>query len=296
MTQVSFTLKPVTNRILHAARKRALSRNSVTRSVGPASRRAQQPFKGRPGSLSSPRPPRLGSFYYAVGRPFLGALLTLILILPMLVVGCAVAIAVAIDFRDHKKVFFAQQRMGRGGRPFTIWKFRTMHASTEGHFDSWREGQEQDRVTRLGKILRRSHLDELPQFWNILRGDMAYIGPRPEMVEVHWWAQRSVPGFDARLWVKPGISGLAQLGQGYVGSDVEAYGHKLDADLQYLSRLTFLQDFSILCRTPLWMLRLRGWGPGPVVVMTPAKPAVPKVSGGVARSLDSMTVEASRIS
>jgi lipopolysaccharide/colanic/teichoic acid biosynthesis glycosyltransferase len=139
-------------------------------------------------------------------------------------------------------------------------------------------------------------LDELPQFWNILRGDMAYIGPRPEMVEVHWWAQRSVPGFDTRLWVKPGISGLAQLSQGYVGSDAEAYGHKLQADLQYLSRLTLLQDLSILYRTPLWMLRLRGWSLRSAVVMTPAKPAVPKVSGGVARPLDAMIVEASRVS
>ena len=296
MTQVSSTLNLVTNRILHAARQRALPRNFGTRPVGLPGRRAQRPVKGRPSVLSSPRPPRLGSFYYAVGRPFLGALLTLILILPVLLVGCVVALAVAIDFRALNKVFFAQQRMGQGGRPFTIWKFRTMKASTGGHFDSWRDGQELDRVTRLGKILRRSHLDELPQFWNILRGDMAYIGPRPEMVEVHWWAQRSVPGFDARLWVKPGISGLAQLGQGYVGSDAEAYGHKLHADLQYLSHLTLLQDLSILCRTPLWMLRLRGWGLRSTVVMTPAKPTVPKVSGRVARPLDSMIVEASRVS
>ncbi len=296
MTQVSSIPNPVTNRNLHAARQRALPGTPGTRPVGPTSRQAQRPVKGRPRFLSSPRPPRLGSFYYSVGRPFLGALLTLILILPVLLVCCVVALAVAIDFRDLNKVFFAQQRMGQGGRPFTIWKFRTMQASAGGHFESWRDGQEQDRVTRLGKVLRRSHLDELPQFWNILRGDMAYIGPRPEMVEVHWWAQRSVPGFDARLWVKPGISGLAQLGQGYVGSDAEAYGHKLRADLQYLSHLSFLQDLSILCRTPLWMLRLRGWGLRPVVVMTPAKPPVPKVSGGVARPLDSMIVEAGRVS
>ena len=216
-------------------------------------------------SLSSPRPPRLGSFYYRVARPFLGFLMTIVLVVPVTVAVVLIAFAVAMDFGNPSKVFFAQMRMGRGGKPFTIWKFRTMGDSSSDHYKSWQEGEEEDRVTRLGKFLRRSHLDELPQFWNIICGDMSYIGPRPEMLEVHHWACKSVLSFEARLWIKPGITGLAQLGQGYVGKDGAAYGRKLGADLDYLNKLDFAQDLRILFCTPIWMLRLRGWNPQPAM-------------------------------
>lgn len=223
--------------------------------------------------ISSPGPPCLSTAYFLVLRPILGVLLTAVVFVPVILACAVVALAVAWDFRDPRRVIFAQERVGHRGQAFTIYKFRTMKDAQGGNFQSWEQGVEQERVTRLGSLLRRSHLDELPQFLNILRGEMAYIGPRPEMVSVHKWALESVPGFDARLWVKPGITGLAQLGLGYVGSDEAAYGHKLKADLEYLSRLSLMQDFGILARTPIWMLRLRGWGGLPSVVMAPVNPS-----------------------
>lgn len=261
------------------------SRRGTTRRIkmGDIPRNADPVPLAQGPSLSSPRPPRCGSLYYRVARPIFGALLTIALAVPVTVVGVLVAFAVAVDFGNPSKIFFAQMRMGLGGKPFTIWKFRTMGDSGNDHFGSWQEGEEDDRVTRLGRILRRSHLDELPQLWNIICGDMAYIGPRPEMLEVHDWACRSVPGFDARLWVKPGITGLAQLSQGYVGSDVAAYENKLEADLEYLSRLNLVQDLWILCRTPIWMLRLRGWRPEPAMVLEPVRALLPKIATRVRR-------------
>jgi len=274
MTQASPLNHTVTKHLAQPSRRdttRRIQMGDIPRNADPV------PLTQGP-SLSSPRPPRLGSFYYRVARPFFGALLTIVLVVPVTAVAVLVAFAVAMDFGGPSKIFFAQMRMGRGGKPFTIWKFRTMGDSGKDHFGSWQEGEEEDRVTRLGKFLRRSHLDELPQLWNIICGDMAYIGPRPEMLEVHDWACKSVPGFDARLWIKPGITGLAQLGQGYVGNDVVAYEHKLEADLEYLSRLDFIQDLGILCRTPIWMLRLRGWHPEPAMVLEPVKALVPKIA------------------
>lgn len=185
-----------------------------------------------------------------------------------LIVGCApLALLISIPIalvnlaihRDPRQILFAQDRIGRGGRLFRILKFRTMVGTQRGNYDSWSNGHDQLRVTKFGRFLRNSHLDELPQLINVMRGDMSIIGPRPEMVEIEAWAVREVPGFGVRLAVKPGITGYAQVVQGYTGRDVQAYTEKLEHGVTYLRSMSFGLDLWILWRTAVTMLKLDGW-------------------------------------
>jgi len=130
-------------------------------------------------------------------------------------------------------------------------KFRTM---VDG------AGDDRERVTRFGRFLRNTHLDELPQFWNVLRGDMCLVGPRPEMLATERWAAEHCPEFAERLVLRPGLTGLAQVTQGYTREgDVRAYREKVAWNLRYRERLSLTGDCAILMRTALWMLRGRGW-------------------------------------
>lgn len=198
-------------------------------------------------------------FYARVGRPlFLGALV--LLGLPVaLVLAALVAPVNLCVFGSPRRVFFRQPRVGHRGRVFRIWKFRTMRESARGSHASWSSGEDGLRVTRFGRFLRSSHLDELPQVWNVLCRDMDLIGPRPEMIEVESWAAEHVPGFGERLAIRPGLTGLAQITQGYTGDDVEAYAEKLRINREYLRTLSFATDARIVAGTIAWMLRGRGW-------------------------------------
>lgn len=190
-------------------------------------------------------------------------LLDLILLLPVLPVALALGLPVFLVnlavFRDPRRVFFVQPRVGYRGRTFRIVKFRTMREPKTDSFSSWGGGDDRLRVTRFGRFLRNTHLDELPQVLNVLRGDMSFIGPRPEMVEVEEWARARIPGFSSRLAVKPGITGFAQITQGYTGRDVEAYTEKLRVNDRYRRELSLRLDLAILLRTAAWMARGRGW-------------------------------------
>jgi lipopolysaccharide/colanic/teichoic acid biosynthesis glycosyltransferase len=126
-----------------------------------------------------------------------------------------VAAANLAAFGRLDRVLFTQPRVGHEGRVFRILKFRTMREAQGSSFDSWAAGGDGLRVTALGRFLRNSHLDELPQLLNVLRGEMSIVGPRPEMVEVERWAEGELPGFGRRLAIPPGITGLAQVVQGY---------------------------------------------------------------------------------
>lgn len=208
--------------------------------------------------LGSPRPGRLGATYARFGRPVLLALVTVaasFVAVPLLAV---LALANLIVFRDPRKILFLQERVGLHGASFQIVKFRTMWDARPG--DSTWGGDESPRLTPIGRFLRQSHLDELPQLWNILRGEMAVIGPRPEMRAAHDWAVEHVPGFQSRLWMRPGITGLAQLRTGYTSADAEGYRSKLDVDLEYMGRLGLWMDLKVLALTPFWMMSLKGWG------------------------------------
>ena len=183
-----------------------------------------------------------------------------------LVAPLALALAVPIVainwclFRELRRVLFVQPRIGHRGRMFRIFKFRTMRPARQGEFDSWRAGSDGLRVTAFGRFLRNTHLDELPQLLNVLRGEMDLVGPRPEMVEIHRWACARIPGFPARNALRPGITALAQVTQVYAGMDVRAYRRKLAADRLYRRKLSPTLDLEILRRTAIWMLLGRGWG------------------------------------
>lgn len=199
------------------------------------------------------------SWYGRHGRRLLDLAL-LGAILPLAFVPAVlVALANWIQFGDPRRILFVQERVGWRGRTFSIYKFRTMREASAGAMDSWSNGEDRLRVTRLGRFLRSSHLDELPQLLNILLGDMRLIGPRPEMVEIEAWAAEHVPGFSRRLALRPGLTGLAQIVQGYAGRDVNAYRTKLELNDQYREQLSFRLDLVILCRTVLWILRGKGW-------------------------------------
>jgi lipopolysaccharide/colanic/teichoic acid biosynthesis glycosyltransferase len=176
-------------------------------------------------------------------------------LLPLLLVGLLNLIA----FGDPRRILFTQSRIGWRGRQFTIYKFRTMRELPTSEIDSWSSEADRLRVTRLGRLLRNTHLDEVPQLFNILRGDMSFIGPRPEMTEIEAWANDRVPGFTARLVIRPGITGLAQITQGYTGPSQEAYAEKLSINERYLREVSFVGDLRIVFGTVIWMARGRGW-------------------------------------
>ena len=197
--------------------------------------------------------------YARLFRPILGGVLLGLLLAPVTLLVGVIALCNWASLRDRSKVFFKQTRVGYRGEEFELLKFRTMRDTSQSHYDSWRDGNEAARVTKFGSFLRRSHLDELPQIFNILRGDMAFIGPRPEMVEVNEQIQSDLPTFYQRLAVRPGITGFAQITQGYAGNDIYAYRRKLEADLVYINDLSLQRDLGVLLVTPFWMLRLLGW-------------------------------------
>ena len=166
-------------------------------------------------------------------------------------------VAVAIVADSGRPVFYRQRRAGRAGRPFSLTKFRTMvrDAETEGQ-PQW-AGLSDPRVTRVGTWLRRTRLDELPNVLSVFRGDMSLVGPRPERPEFVANLERQIPLYRARLFVRPGLTGWAQINYPYGGSVADAAA-KLEFDLYYLKHRSFLFDAWILLRTVGTVMSLRG--------------------------------------
>ena len=167
-------------------------------------------------------------------RPFDLAVLGFFLLslLPLWALLGAV-IALAIRLEDGGRVFYRQPRLGRGGRVFSILKFRTMVENAENDTGPVLASARDRRVTRTGKALRRFHLDELPQAVNVLRGEMSLVGPRPERPELAARLERRTPGFAGRLRVRPGIAGLAQ----WMGAYDSDSRRKLRFDSLYIARM-----------------------------------------------------------
>jgi lipopolysaccharide/colanic/teichoic acid biosynthesis glycosyltransferase len=187
---------------------------------------------------------RVSPLYLAVKRliDFVAVVLTAPVVVPLLMV-----VAFAIRLESSGPVLFWQERMGLGARPFRMVKFRSMHLGSESRgaqFATTSDG----RVTRLGKLLRKFRIDELPQFWNILRGEMSLIGPRPEQLPFCAEFEKEIPFFGYRHLVRPGITGWAQVTQGYVASAVETRD-KLEHDLYYIRHLSFPLDILIVFKT-----------------------------------------------
>jgi lipopolysaccharide/colanic/teichoic acid biosynthesis glycosyltransferase len=164
-----------------------------------------------------------------------------------LLAGLLVALAVYLDL--GRPVLFAQERVGLGGRVFKAYKFRTMRgAPREGAY----AGEEAERITPLGRFLRRYRLDELPQLWNVLKGEMALVGPRPEQRILAETYAREIPLYALRHTVRPGLTGWAQVHQGYAEGKEETLV-KLSYDLYYVRHLSFFLDLRILLRT-IWVV------------------------------------------
>jgi exopolysaccharide biosynthesis polyprenyl glycosylphosphotransferase len=149
--------------------------------------------------------------------------------------------------RDGGPVLFKQVRIGEGGRPFTVYKLRTMRQGVSSAAAQWADADD-PRVTRIGRFLRRTHLDELPQLLNVIRGEMSIVGPRPEQPEFVDRLERWVPFYTRRHLLKPGITGWAQVRCGYAGSDFGS-AWKLCHDLYYLKHRSTALDLVILGET-----------------------------------------------
>lgn len=237
------------------------------------------PWSTRPGAaFRMHAPERVRHPYDVIGRLGWKRALDIVLSLAGLIVTAPVMglTAVLIKGTSPGPVFYRQERVGinrrgrdrRGsspqseadrrrrdrrvlvnfGRPFTIYKFRTMVVDAErGTPPMW--AKERDpRITHVGRVLRKTRIDEFPQFLNVLRGEMSIVGPRPERAYFIGRIEKDLPEFQLRLRTKPGITGLAQVQLGYTNTD-DGLRDKLHLDLEYIRRLSFWTDLKILCRT-----------------------------------------------
>ncbi|MEO0476021.1 MAG: sugar transferase [Planctomycetota bacterium] len=171
-----------------------------------------------------------------------GALLALALFSPVLLFAAA-----WVKFADGGPVFYRQYRVGRDGKLFKIWKLRTMRTDAEADGPQFATDND-PRIVRGCGWMRTSHIDELPQLLNILRGDMSLVGPRPERPELMDELRKDLPHVDRRLSATPGITGLAQVVNGYT-NDLEGMQRKLDLDLRYLERRSIGLDIRLILKT-----------------------------------------------
>jgi lipopolysaccharide/colanic/teichoic acid biosynthesis glycosyltransferase len=177
--------------------------------------------------------------------------LALALTVPVLVLIAAAALLVRLTSRGP--AFYTQVRVGRNGRPFTIYKIRSMVHNCESLTGPRWSIPGDPRITAVGWFLRRTHLDELPQLLNVLRGDMSLIGPRPERPEFVPELQEALPAYRLRLQVRPGVTGLAQV-QLPADSDIASVRSKLACDLFYLERMNPWLDGRLLLATAFYAL------------------------------------------
>jgi lipopolysaccharide/colanic/teichoic acid biosynthesis glycosyltransferase len=189
-------------------------------------------------------------------------------------VMCLVALLVKLTSRGP--VLYTQTRVGvdrrsvrdgpsnhrrvndQGGKPFTIYKFRTMYSADKRAAPEVWATRDDPRVTSVGRILRKYRLDELPQFLNVLRGDMNVVGPRPEQPKIFARLRDELPGYQSRQRVPPGITGWAQVNQRY-DTSIDDVRRKVMLDLEYVARRSVLEDIRILARTVPVVLHKGGW-------------------------------------
>ena len=177
-------------------------------------------------------------------------LLALLLLLPLLPVIAVAAALVKLTSRGP--AFYSQTRLGKGGREFKIYKIRTMINNAEaGTGPVWAAAGEDCRVTPVGHVLRNTHIDEFPQLFNVLLGDMSLIGPRPERPEFAAKLQWEIPHYGVRLGVRPGVTGVAQL-RLPPDTGIDSVKKKLMYDIYYIQKVSPWLDFLILSYTGLW--------------------------------------------
>lgn len=165
---------------------------------------------------------------------------------------------VGLDRRGTRRgANFSRRRSDRGGRVFTIYKFRTMRVADDNDMQRW-ASQDDDRVTRVGRFLRATRIDELPQLFNVLKGDMNIVGPRPEQPQIFAAMRSEVSRYSQRQRVLPGITGLAQVRLGY-DTSVDDVRRKVELDLEYIGRRSAAQDLTIMAKTMPVMVFRKVW-------------------------------------
>ena len=157
-------------------------------------------------------------------------------------------LALAIKLEDGGSIFFRQERVGLDGRVFDALKFRSMVPDAEARTGPVQATENDPRVTPIGNFLRKTRLDELPQLWNVLKGEMSLVGPRPERPVFIEQLSAVIPNYVDRLGLKPGLTGLAQVINGY-DNNVESFRRKVNLDLLYLQNCCAANDLKILFRT-----------------------------------------------
>lgn len=165
-------------------------------------------------------------------------------------------VVLAVRLSSPGPIFFRQTRVGMGGKNFTVFKFRTMRTDAEVAGAKW-ASKDDPRATRVGRFMRKTRIDEVPQLWNVLRGDMGFVGPRPERPEFVPWLSENIPYFDLRHMIRPGLTGWAQVRYGY-GATLEEAREKLEYDLYYIKHMTLGLDLLIMFETVKTILRRRG--------------------------------------
>ena len=158
-------------------------------------------------------------------------------------------LALAVKLDSPGPVFYRQERLGKNGKPFQLVKFRSMCTDAEKAGAQWAK-EHDTRVTRMGHIMRACRLDELPQFWGVVKGDLSLVGPRPERAVFYDAFEKYIPGFKQRLMVTPGITGLAQVNGGYDLKPAE----KIQYDVEYIKRQSLGMDTAILMKTVMTVL------------------------------------------
>ncbi|MEK7407801.1 MAG: sugar transferase [Acidobacteriota bacterium] len=196
--------------------------------------------------------PRPGHVRFQALYSFLIALAGVIVSLPLMLL-----VAAAVELSSRGPVLYCQTRVGLNGRHFTLYKFRSMYADAEARTGAVWASKDDPRITPAGRWLRRLRLDELPQFVNVLKGDMSIVGPRPERPEFVKVLTEKIPFYRQRHAVKPGVTGWAQINHKY-GDTIEDTVTKLEYDLYYIKHLSPALDLYIIFQTLKTMLRLRG--------------------------------------
>lgn len=168
------------------------------------------------------------------------SLLGLIIGLPIMII---VAILIKID--DKGPIFYTQERLGKNEKKFLVYKIRSMRVDAEKYGGAQWAQKDDPRVTKIGKFIRKTRIDEIPQLFNILKGDMSLIGPRPERPELTYKFNEKIPGFINRLKIKPGLTGWAQVNGGYDITPEE----KMIWDIEYINNRNFILDMRIILKT-----------------------------------------------
>jgi lipopolysaccharide/colanic/teichoic acid biosynthesis glycosyltransferase len=208
-----------------------------------------------PEAAKNTMPPPVGwsRFWYAAVKTPSDcclALLLLILTAPLLILA-----GLAVRLSSRGPVIYSQTRLGRNGHPYTIYKIRTMYHNCEEQSGVCWSTKGDPRITPVGRFLRSTHIDELPQLWNILRGEMSLVGPRPERPEFVLGLEKALCHYRKRLGARPGITGLAQV-QLPPDTDMDSVRRKLAHDLYYVENLSLWMDMRILACTALSALGL----------------------------------------